>query len=59
MDEDDEQPPFTGAVILCPVCCSAVDAEKWGPQTHECITCTTVFTLDLKADVVAAHATVG
>ena len=52
-------PEFTGAVLMCPVCVSTVDAVKWGWQQHTCATCSTEFTVDLRPDVVAEHAMVG
>jgi transposase-like protein len=50
---------FTGAVLMCPVCVSTVDATKWGWQEYECPSCGTEFTVNLKPDVVAEHAMVG
>jgi hypothetical protein len=51
--------PFTGAVLLCPVCVSTVDARRWGWEQYACETCGTEFVVDLRPDVVAEHAMVG
>lgn len=52
-------PKFTGAVLMCPVCVSTVDAVSWGWQQHTCGTCGTEFAVDLRPDVVAEHAMMG
>lgn len=53
------QPEFTGAILMCPVCVSTVDAERWGLQEHDCATCGTHFTVDLQPEIVAKHALAG
>jgi uncharacterized protein (DUF2225 family) len=56
MDEIDE---FTGAIVLCPVCCTSQDADGWGHQAFECMVCETEFTVELVAEKVAVHAMYG
>lgn len=50
-----DAPEFTGAILFCPVCCSTVDADRWGLQEHECVSCGTKFSVDLQAQIVAEH----
>lgn len=58
----DQQEPieeFTGAVLFCCVCSSVVDATSWGVRRYECNSCTTVFEVDLRPEVVAEHSMYG
>ncbi len=50
---------FTGAVIFCCVCSSNLDAVSWGVHRYTCNNCSTVFEVDLRAEVVAEFAMYG
>jgi hypothetical protein len=58
-DQQFPEAPFTGAIILCPVCSTPIDAEKWGTQVHTCLSCETTFAVILDPGKVAAHAIIG
>ena len=50
---------FTGAIIYCPLCATADDAEKWGLNEMECNNCTTVYAVFLVPQLVHQHAMIG
>lgn len=55
----DQAEKFTGAILMCPVCSTPIDATEWGHQEHDCPNCTTKFTVDLDRAKVAEHAMYG
>ena len=57
--EFDPARQFIGAVIFCPVCCTNVDADEYGEQSFECLTCGTKFTVNIDPQIIATHARYG
>jgi len=47
------------AIIHCPVCVSTEDVTEPGEQKFECHVCSTVFTVVVDPEVIAAHSHVG
>ena len=50
---------FTGAIVMCPVCSTGVDAQDWGLQEFSCSTCGTEFTVNLEPEKVSQNALYG
>lgn len=50
---------FTGAIIYCPVCATADDAEKWGFDEYTCNNCETSYAVMLVPKIVHQHSMVG
>jgi uncharacterized CHY-type Zn-finger protein len=48
----DSEEAFNGAIIMCPIDQTSIDAERWGVQTHTCPDCAQVFTVELLPDAV-------
>lgn len=43
--------------VFCPTCCSTVDIaeERYGNQRLDCLSCGTVFVVQLDPDIIARH----
>lgn len=42
--------------VFCPICCSTVaPAEHYGAQRLDCLSCGTVFVVQLDPDIIARH----
>lgn len=59
VEDQEYDEPFTGAMLYCPVCCTADDGHKWGANKLTCNNCSTEYVVNINPDIVAEHAMVG
>lgn len=50
---EEELPPFEGAVLVCIVCSTTMDAKCWGHNELECNNCGSKQTVELRPEALS------